>query len=80
MNPKQSLKAHLRRFSHLRPLDIDTALRRIFDWGEDQSIVLSEIGLSHQEIKKFYQPRAHFYFSGKKISTARAKKFFPGEK
>lgn len=65
MNPKQSLKAHLRRFSHLQPLDIDTASRRIFDWGEDQTVVLSELGLSYEEIKRIQ----HSYDQGIKRSN-----------
>jgi eukaryotic-like serine/threonine-protein kinase len=50
MNSKQRLKAHLIRFSHLEALNIDTALRRIFDWSEDQAEVLSELGLNREEI------------------------------
>ena len=49
MNPRQHLSSQLRRFSHLQPFEIDAALRRIFDWGEPQNIVLSELGLSSDQ-------------------------------
>ena len=49
MNTRQHLSSQLRRFSHLQPFEIDAALRRIFDWGEPQNIVLSELGLSSDQ-------------------------------
>ena len=52
---RQQLMAHLRRFSHLQAIDIETALRRIFDWGEDQQKVLTELGLSRDEVYQLDQ-------------------------
>ena len=49
MNQRQHLSSQLRRFNHLKPFEIDAALRRIFDWGEAQNIVLNELGLSPEQ-------------------------------
>ena len=49
MNQRQQLSSQLRRFSHLQPFEIDAALKRIFDWGEAQNIVLKELGLSLEQ-------------------------------
>ena len=46
---KKIMISHLQRFSHLQVVDIEVAVRRIYDWGESESQVLTELGLSREE-------------------------------
>ena len=46
---KNIMMSHLRRFTHLQAVDIEVAVRRIYDWGESEKQVLTELGLSREE-------------------------------
>ena len=46
---KNIMMSHLRRFNHLQAVDIEVAVRRIYDWGESETQVLTELGLSREE-------------------------------
>ncbi len=52
---RKQIISHLKRFNHLQVVDVEMAVRRIFDWGEDQTLVLTELGLSRDEITHLSQ-------------------------
>jgi len=49
---KQHLSSLLERYRHLQTQDIELVLRRIFDLGEDQARVLSDLGISRDEVTR----------------------------
>lgn len=49
---KQHLLSLLERYRHLQTQDIELVLKRIFDLGEDQVRVLSDLGISRDEISR----------------------------